>query len=114
MKKLKSTLKSKGVLTRQEIKEVLNERDVKVTDGQVDVLFRLLDADGISSSMLRLWLCGEARSAGRDHCPGSLLDGEVGRGFDAVAGQVAVEAHAGEAAEDPGDHNGVMMAYNND
>lgn len=52
MKKLKSTLKSKGVLTRQEIKEVLNERDVRVTDGQVDVLFRLLDSDGTCTAIL--------------------------------------------------------------
>lgn len=114
MKKLKSTLKSKGVLTRQEIKEVLNERDVKVTDGQVDVLFRLLDSDGTCACIFRLWICVKARSAGRHLSAGSLLDSQVRRGLDALAGQIAMEAHAGEGAEDPRDHNGVMMTYNND
>lgn len=86
MKKLKNTLKSKGVLTRQEIKEVLNERDVKVTDGQVDVLFRLLDSDGTCSSIHRLWLCGKKRSIGRNLRIRSLLDGQVRRDLDAVTG----------------------------
>lgn len=113
MKKLKSTLKSKGVLTRQEIKEVLNERDVKVTDGQVDVLFRLLDSDGTYASIFRLWLRVKARSAGRYLSARPLLDSEVRRGLDALTGQIAMEAPAGEGAEDPIDHNGVMMAYNN-
>lgn len=112
MKKLKSTLKFKGVLTRQEIKEVLNERDVTVTDGQVDVLFRLLDSDGTCPPIHRLWLRIKKRSAGRDLGSWSLLDGQVRLSLNAVIGQIAMEAHAGQIAKDPIDHNGIMIYYN--
>jgi Ca2+-binding EF-hand superfamily protein len=46
MKKMEETLKNKGLVTRGEIRNLLNDKDDKITEGQVEVFFRLLDTDG--------------------------------------------------------------------
>lgn len=46
VKDIGQSLQDKGVITRQGILELLRGRSDKISEGQVEVLYRLLDTDG--------------------------------------------------------------------
>lgn len=46
MKGIEETLQSTGAVTRQDLLALLKGKDEKISEGQIEVLFRLLDTDG--------------------------------------------------------------------
>lgn len=46
MKRIEETLQSNGAVTRQDLLALLKGKDEKISEGQIDVLFKLLDTDG--------------------------------------------------------------------
>jgi hypothetical protein len=86
MKKLEELLKSRGVLTRPEIQNVLKDKDGKITEGEVEVLFRLLDADGTRNSIYRFGIRGEEGSLGCNLNSRLLLDCKIRRNLTFRAG----------------------------
>jgi Ca2+-binding EF-hand superfamily protein len=46
IKRIEDTLHSSGAVTRQDLLALLKGKDEKVSEGQIEVLFRLLDTDG--------------------------------------------------------------------
>ncbi len=51
MRRIVDTLHSSGAVSRKDISALLKGKDGKVSEGQVEVLFRLLDTDGICGLM---------------------------------------------------------------
>lgn len=67
MKRIEETLQSTGAVTRQDLLALLKGKDEKISEGQIEVLFRLLDTDG------KMWRMQTPASSRREKYWGSSL-----------------------------------------